>query len=898
MQNKAVFLFSRSDLEHFLGENTVSKGEIYQKKGWVSQLKVDQLAEEISSRVRGKEKSHYKVVVKLRVKPQKTLSIHGSCSCYMSYNCKHVAATLLQFLSQPPASIESATTLDAQQLQSRFLSSPPTTLRSTATNANWISFLENREIKESELSLAPQISKKNLITGVPVPVLHLMPHPLGSQLIDNQAEPSALAVLNFQYGKSRIEASNPARVIENTARDFSQETEYLDVLRSMDIQENQYSSGIFLIGLDFVFNHLPTLKKQNWIIEVDPAFPLKTVQEESWYTQASESTDYDWFSFELGISVEGQKINILPILVNLIRKYPKDLNLQTVQAMEDNTPFYLRLPDGRYVEVFATRIKNILSVLVELYNTTPLQEGTLKVRAVQAGQLLGLQQSLQARWLGGKTLKQLGERLMHFEGIEPCCLPKGLKGQLRSYQKEGVDWLNFLREFNLGGILADDMGLGKTIQVLTHLLAEKESGRQKGPNLIIAPTSLMANWANECRRFTPDLNVLILQGTHRHLNFERMALADLILTTYPLINRDKAILLQHSFYYLILDEAQFIKNPYTKSYHALLEIQARHTLCMTGTPMENHLGELWALFHFTVPGLLGDNKSFKKFFRDPIEREGDMARQKNLSARLKPFMLRRTKEQVATELPVKTEIIHQIELTGAQLDLYESIRLAMQQKVVQAVKEKGLMRSQIVILDALLKLRQICNDPRLLSFERAKAVHHCAKRTFLMEMLTTLIEEGRKILLFSSFATMLDLLEIECLEKKIPYVKLTGQTQDRVTVIHQFQEGHVPLMLISLKAGGVGLNLTAADTVIFYDPWWNPAAEAQATDRAHRLGQTKPVFVYKLICRGTVEEKILKMQENKKRLLKNIFKTDENQSTKLSAEDIAYLFESNNEEYT
>lgn len=745
----------------------------------------------------------------------------------------------------------------------------------------------------------PKVFGNEVTQGTPVPVLKLVPHRIYSiEVAQAQvSSESAMAILNFQYDETLIEAGNKARTIQyhkgdqiiSLDRNLEEESEYLTFLKTLEVQE--INSGVFSVKIPFMFNDLPILQSQGWMVDIDPDFPFHCVKEQEWYTEVDEPANYDWFAFELGILVEGEKINILPLLVKLISQNPELLDAQAIQDLQDDHQFHLQLPDQRYVAVLAGRIKEILSVLVELYDSTSLTNGKLKVQYVQAAQLLGLQQSLQARWMGGTQLKALGEKLLNFQGIQPCVLPKNLKGQLRDYQKEGVDWLNFLREFQLGGVLADDMGLGKTIQVLTHLLAEKESGRQKGPNLIIAPTSLMANWENECNRFTPDLKVLILQGAQRQSQFENIHSADIVLSTYPLINRDKEIFLEHNFHYLILDEAQYIKNPYTKAYQALLEVKANHTLCMTGTPMENHLGELWSLFHFAIPGLLGDNKKFKKLFRDPIEKEGDLARQKSLAMRVRPFMLRRTKEQVATELPAKTEIIHRIELTGPQLDLYEGIRLAMQEKIVMAVKEKGFMRSQILILDALLKLRQTCNDPRLLPLAKAKAIHHCAKREFLMEMLETLIEEGRKILLFSSFATMLDLIELELIEKNISYVKLTGQTKDRTTPINEFQKGDTPIMLISLKAGGVGLNLTAADTVIHYDPWWNPAAEAQATDRAHRMGQTKPVFVYKLVCKGTVEEKILKMQENKKQLLKGIFKEGDSQAPKLSVEDLAYLFE-------
>ena len=341
---------------------------------------------------------------------------------------------------------------------------------------------------------------------------------------------------------------------------------------------------------------------------------------------------------------------------------------------------------------------------------------------------------------------------------------------------------------------------------------------------------------------------------------------------------------------LILDEAQTIKNPKAQAALVAQQIRARHRLCLTGTPMENNLGELWSLFHFLVPGLLGDHKQFQRLFRTPIEKQGDRRRQQDLARRIRPFLLRRTKQQVAAELPDKTEILEHIELVDAQRDLYESIRLAMDAKVRAEIKTKGLARSHIIILEALLKLRQVCCDPRLVKLTAAERVKQSAKLERLMEMLPELIADGRRILLFSQFTTMLGLIETELDKAKIAYVKLTGQTRDRVTPVDTFQAGKVPVFLISLKAGGVGLNLTAADTVIHYDPWWNPAVERQATDRAHRIGQDKAVFVYKLLTTGTVETAILDLQARKQALADGLYDPATNKGVKLTEDDLAVLF--------
>jgi SNF2 family DNA or RNA helicase len=493
---------------------------------------------------------------------------------------------------------------------------------------------------------------------------------------------------------------------------------------------------------------------------------------------------------------------------------------------------------------------------------------------------------------GGQALRELGQKLKDFSGIQQVAAPTNLLAELRTYQQQGLNWLQFLREYRFGGILADDMGLGKTIQALSHLLLEKQEGRMSLPSLIIAPTSLMSNWRREAQRFTPDLTVLILQGTERKALFEHIHNYDVVLTTYPLLPRDEEALLVHEYYYLLLDEAQIIKNPQAKAARIVRKINAQHRLCLTGTPMENHLGELWAQFDFLMPGFLGDKANFTKLYRTPIEVHGDGEQKKRLANRVKPFMLRRTKHEVATELPLKTEIIRSVPLHPKQAALYESIRLTMEQKVRDAIAQKGLSRSHITILDALLKLRQTCCDPRTLPLKEAQKITDSAKLDLLMEMLPELLDEGRKILIFSQFTRMLSIIEKTLQAQKIGYTKLTGQTKNRDGAIEEFKNGIVNVFLISLKAGGVGLNLTEADTVIIYDPWWNPAAETQAADRAYRIGQDKPVFVYKLLTENTVEEKILAMQEKKRVLANSIYKAgDEQSQVSLTAEDLALLFE-------
>ena len=500
-----------------------------------------------------------------------------------------------------------------------------------------------------------------------------------------------------------------------------------------------------------------------------------------------------------------------------------------------------------------------------------------------------------------ESVRKLREWFHAFEGLRPAQAPETFKASLRPYQQDGLAWLQFLAKAGLGGILADDMGLGKTIQMLAHDDLERSAGRLVDPVLVVAPTSVIFNWQSEARRHAPSLRVLALTGLGRSKRFGEIGSNDLVLTSYALLPRDAAVLREQPWHAIILDEAQMIKNPRTLGAAAVRRLSANHRFALTGTPLENHLGELWSIMQFVLPGLLGPDESFRSRFRTPIERQPgtELAaeRLRALEARVRPFMLRRTKQSVLADLPPRTEIIQRVELPSEQRDLYESIRAAMDKRVREALSRAGLARSQIVLLDALLKLRQACCDPALVKLPGARQVTRSAKRDALIELLATLVDEGRKALVFSQFTSMLDLIEaaIDADPRlaKVPRARLDGDTIDRGGAVEQFQQGDAQLFLLSLKAGGVGLNLTAADTVIHYDPWWNPAVENQATDRAHRIGQEKPVFVHKLIAAGTVEERILALQARKAELAAAVLSGSLTAvgGKALSQEDLLGLFE-------
>ena len=631
------------------------------------------------------------------------------------------------------------------------------------------------------------------------------------------------------------------------------------------------------------------MRTAGWQVEYPEDFRHHLLEVDGWEADLVAS-DNGWFDLDMGIIVDGQRLALAPLLATLFRRDARWLDSALIDAIADDEPIELQTALRQRVRVPASRIKPLAATLIDLFDGFAGGD-TLRVSRFDAPRLAEINDTSRWRFKGQGDILALADQLRAAQGVSSIASPAGLRLELRDYQKEGLAWLQFLREQNLSGILADDMGLGKTAQTLAHLLLEKEAGRLDKPALIVLPTSLIFNWKHEAARFAPDLSVLSLHGPERKQRFAEIAEHDVVLTTYPLLWRDADELMRHSYHLLILDEAQTVKNAQSRGAEAVRKIDTRHRLCLTGTPLENHLGELWSQFDFLLPGFLGGGRQFARHWRTPIEKQNDNRRRDLLARRIRPFILRRKKEDVAQELPPKTIIVRNVELEGGQRDLYETVRAAMDAKVRDEIASKGFSRSQIVILDALLKLRQVCCDPRLVRASSARKVRERAKLDLLMAMLPELVDEGRRILVFSQFTSMLALIEHELVASGLDYALLTGDTGDREKPISRFQAGEVPIFLISLKAGGVGLNLTAADTVIHYDPWWNPAVENQATDRAHRLGQDKPVFVYKLIVSGSIEEKILALQERKAELAAGILSEDRGVELKFGTDDLAALFE-------
>lgn len=651
--------------------------------------------------------------------------------------------------------------------------------------------------------------------------------------------------------------------------------------------------------LEFMLTGLPMLRDLGWEVEVSDDFPHRLVEPTGpLQAELREGSGIDWFDFDLGVLVGEERIDLAPALINMLSREDNLAFLRSLRTEEvpAGRKLMVPLPDGRRIALELVQIKSMLLTLLDLFSGGGIEakHGRLTVSRHNAAEMAALEQSGMAAglvWRGGEALRTLGRLLRDRGGIGEVAVPDWFAASLRPYQQRGVDWLQFLREAGLAGVLADDMGLGKTVQTLAHLAVEKQAGRLTAPALVICPTSVVGNWAREAERFAPQLRVLPLQGSDRKERFGRIGDSDLVISTYPLMTRDYDVLTAQDWHTVILDEAQTVKNPGASMAQAVRQLRAGQRICLTGTPMENHLGELWALFDFMMPGFLGSQLDFGRRFRTPVEKNGDAVVHAALAKRVAPFLLRRTKGEVAADLPPRTEIVENVQMQAAQRAVYEAIRLAMHARVQQAIAEQGLAKSGIVILDALLKMRQACCDPRLLKIAGTTTKKAgSAKLERLLELLVTLLEEGRSILLFSQFTSMLALIEDSIKTLGIDFVTLTGDTKDRRTPVDEFQAGKVKLFLISLKAGGVGLNLTAADTVIHYDPWWNPAVENQATDRAHRIGQTKSVFVHRLITENSIEEKMEVLKARKSALADGILSGAGASALRITEDDVQMLF--------
>jgi superfamily II DNA or RNA helicase/uncharacterized Zn finger protein len=585
-------------------------------------------------------------------------------------------------------------------------------------------------------------------------------------------------------------------------------------------------------------------------------------------TQIHLSSGMDWFDAKVELAFGEQKIGIVEIQKALANKQSfVQLNDGTLGILPDEWikkySLLFKVGEGKNNQLRLSKFH--LSVIDELYENRDESELSFE-------------------------LDEKYERLRNFKSIPEVPIPDELENRLRPYQLSGFHWLNYLNTVGWGGILADDMGLGKTVQALSMLsYYHAEEGSLKA--LVVCPTTLMYNWENEIKKFTPSLTWRIHHGNVRAKSKEEFEGADIIITTYGTLRSDIQLLTKINFDYIVLDESQAIKNPASKVTKAACLLKAKNRVCMSGTPLQNNTFDIYAQMNFLNPGLLGSVEFFRNEFSTPIDKLGDQDQKDHLRKLLYPFILRRTKEQVAKDLPAKTETILFCEMEDKQRDIYDAYRNSYRDKILGVIDEQGVGRSQLTILQGLMKLRQICDSPAILN-EDEKYPNHSIKLEELTREITENIGE-HKALVFSQFLGMLALIREKLKENNIEYEYFDGSTSpaDREKAIQNFQNNdNCRVFLISLKAGGVGLNLTAADYVYIVDPWWNPAVEQQAIDRTHRIGQTKNIFAYRMICKDTIEDKILQLQERKRILAKELISDDQSFVKGLSKEDVEYLF--------
>jgi superfamily II DNA or RNA helicase len=679
-----------------------------------------------------------------------------------------------------------------------------------------------------------------------------------------------IAELEFDYEGARVSAfphgrvavqTDRRRAIRRNERIEGNARARLEELGFREIKDFRYEPGTLEISPKRMPQATKDLVQAGWRIEAEGAL-IRPAGE----FQMNVTSGMDWFELDGHVDFGGQNVPLPEIL-----------------AAAGRGETMIRLGDGS-MGLLPEEWLQKYGALVELGTADGHAIRFAKDQAAVLDALLAAQAEVRV----DADFEEARRRLHRFEGIDPLDAPPGFRGELRPYQRDGLGWLDYLAQFNLGGILADDMGLGKTIQVLALLQRRRYRRQMKGPSLIVVPRSLVFNWLQEAEKFTPRLRILDYSGPGRHDTRDDFRHYDLIVTTYGVMRSDIAELAQFEFDYVILDEAQAIKNADSQSAKAARLLTARHKLAMSGTPIENHLGELWSIVEFLNPGMLGSASVFKKVVGGGAGTSLDDEAKALLSKALRPIILRRTKAQVVQDLPEKVEQTLYCDMESAQRQLYEQLRAHYRTALLR--KETGtLSTNKIEVLEALLRLRQAACHPGLI--DPARAEDSSAKLDMLLPQLEEVIDEGHKVLVFSQFTSFLSIVRDRLDNSKIDYEYLDGRTRDRQSRVERFQtDPDLRVFLISLKAGGLGLNLTAAEYVYLLDPWWNPAVEAQAIDRSHRIGQTQNVFAYRLICRDSVEQKILELQQRKRDLADAILGADNQSVIKaLTRDDLEFL---------
>ena len=622
-------------------------------------------------------------------------------------------------------------------------------------------------------------------------------------------------------------------------------------------------------ALDFLLEGLPQAQALGFEVFVDASAKRMTPKGKL-DPQIKVGSGLDWFDLKVSFTHEGQEVSVEAVLASWRegRKYHK-------------------LPDGQVFRLPESWLARHAGTLGELQDVRAASGNKMSAFAAPLVADL-LEEAGQSKALG--RWKEIARKVLDFEGVPEWPIPPGVQAEPREYQKRGFHWLVWLRDLDLGGVLADDMGLGKTLQTLL-LLYDTHGDPEGHPSLVVAPTSVVHNWAAEAEKFVPDLRVYIHHGPNRLDKLPRKDV-DVIVTSYALLRYDDALFTKDRFRYVVLDEAQMIKNPDSQIAAICQKLQSDHRLALTGTPLENNLVELWSIYQFLMPGFFGTRQSFAGRYATAVHKQQDLEALSTLRERIKPFILRRRKEEVATELPPRTEQVLYCELSPQQRRLYEQVKTTFREQVMTRIESTGgIGGATIQILEALMRLRQACCDPRLLPFEEARRSTASAKRSLLRDTLEEIVAEGHRTLIFSQWPSLLRLVEEDLRAMSLTWLYLDGHTKDRKALVDRWNRPDgPPVFLVSLKAGGVGLNLTGADHVIHLDPWWNPAVERQATDRAHRIGQTKPVVVYKLVARDTVEEKILELQARKQALFDATVDAEKMLTESLTREDLESVF--------
>ncbi len=726
-----------------------------------------------------------------------------------------------------------------------------------------------------ENDLLPKIASRLPIISSKYEVeeIHATPK---KKILLSENDSKLLIKIQFEYTGNEL-AYNPAEEftsIFNNGKIFTvhrdkefEQTAY-ESIKTLYVKEIE--AGVFTPRqkpIDFLLNNFESLKEMGF--EILGQDKLKSFKVNTAFPKVSfkVTSGIDWFDLDTKIDFNGTSVAFSELTVAIKSK-----------------KHYVKLSDGStgiLPSEWMEKFKHSLTF-------GEAHESKIRFSHIQALALDSIIEDTD-NFKGDKIFKDRVKKLKSFEKLKHCELPKNFIGTLRDYQKSGFDWFYFLKEYSFGGILADDMGLGKTIQAISLLLKEKAENK-KYTNLIITPTSVVFNWIDEISKFAPSLSVLNhtgierVKGNEQHLNNY-----DVVITSYGVTLRDYKFLSGFQFHYIILDESQKIKNPLSKTGKAVRNLKSGYRLCLTGTPIENNLTELWSQMTFLNPGLLGSYKKFTESFVKGIQKSENANATDILKKTIYPFVLRRTKDLVAKELPPKSESIHYCEMEKDQARFYNLWKDSIRYEIMKEIETKGIKKSGFKVLEGLLRLRQICNHPVLVDGSYKKK---SSKFEEFKAMITKVVAEGHKILIFSQFVQMLEIMREYLDKEQIKYEFLTGRTTNREERIKNFKETDgIKIFLISLKAGGFGLNLTEADYVFHYDPWWNPAVENQATDRAHRIGQNKHVFVYKFITKDTIEEKILRLQEKKKRLVEEIIATDSHLLKNLTKEDINMLFE-------